>query len=82
MRVAVTQRHIDEGVGSDPHWCPIACAIREQHDAALPAVGWDRVTIAGVEWELPWEAQDFVRRFDELGEDQVKPLEFEMEEWE
>ena len=79
MWIRVTQECIDEGVGSDPHWCPIACAIRARSEWGRVVVGWNRVSVDGEVFKLPWAAQTFVERFDGGGKSAVSPFEFELE---
>ena len=85
MRINVTRRDIDRGEQYSPEDCPIARAARRHFRDV--SVAWDALLAAGqlrpgssleVRFELPDEAKEFIRAFDD-GED-VHPFTFELRE--
>jgi hypothetical protein len=76
ITVDVTYSHIESGICSDGNRCPIALAIREQHNLDV-SVSHFAVEAYGFDVELPQEAADFVMEFD--FDRSVKPFTFELE---
>lgn len=87
MKVQVTQDHIDNGHRNSAVSCPIALALKETPGATNVSVGIGTASIGygnvlrydykRTYYHLPWQATEFIDRFD-FG-DPVQPFEFEME---
>ena len=80
MRVEVTRRNIDEGQPFDEHSCPIALALDRMDLNSVEVLGnaaycWDSQRGVVMEAELPKEARDFIRDFDESDGEEARLLE-------
>ncbi len=81
VKVTVTEQHIKRGKKSNTNFCPIALALKGQLglrsvvvDGDVVEFGVDKEGDGGFSINLPVEAQEFVRAFDD-GET-VKPFSF------
>jgi hypothetical protein len=75
--ITVLQDDIDKGVKNDPYSCAIALAVKRDLNRDLVTVGY-HLDIGGLKFaNLPPEARNFVRDFDN-GE-AVKPFKFEVD---
>lgn len=83
MRIDVRQEFIDAGIPADCERCPIAMAVLGDHAIEVVVVR-DRIILRPGQpgfrrhAQLPPEAIEFVKRFDERGSVAVRPFEFEV----
>ena len=86
MIITLSQKHIDEGVKQDCHYCPAALAVKEATGEELvevaTAIRWGEDWTGDESWKwkhrspTPRAVREFLDRFDRglL----VKPIEFEL----
>lgn len=77
MKIKVTQKHIDNGFKNNCWRCPIALAIEEQLINKSFTVASSTIRIQGNVINLPYEACNFIRKFDNGLP--VEPFEFELD---
>jgi hypothetical protein len=79
LKVTVKAKHIKDGMAQNCQSCPIALAMREQHDPSA-TMGVTVATINDVNYAAPRSAVSFVDKFDlahELGKKaKVRPFTF------
>lgn len=80
MRVEVTRQNIEDGRPWDEHACPIALALDSMDLNSVEvmtkmAYCWDSQRGVVMEAELPKEARDFIRDFDESEDEEARLLE-------
>ena len=81
-RIIMEQDDLEEGIPGDHSLCPVARAVRRMYgDELRVSVGSTHVSLSKngyefIEFDLPPEATEFIREFDEGSE--LYPIEFDL----
>lgn len=79
MKVTVTQKHIDCGVGASHGYCAIALAVKDCCPDAVVEVGRNYANVGRDRYWLPLTAVAFIGQFDHLHlRAQCKPFDFDL----